>query len=422
MSAKASSIVYRENLNFFEGPNEDNDAWFKKLDQDKKNKMNQYVQRANFAYANAKRDGMPWFYKSTLDWYREHEDRLNAGTGPVNYEAIYAIDTSVNQTIWDNDTFAKVGIPEKMANPTRWQIKDFRINSENWPGFSKSFQNPAWIWMAPTEAWTPGIGMCIGYSLSWTEMRMSQGALWDVQAFLMQDAAAKLGIYKSRRGFRGTSIVGAQNQDGGAAAGFTDITGIFNNANAQTVALGASANNVVTTQGDVEYSLYAMLNLMKKNYWDGDIVIVSTSGIASQIFRMRDTYQQLQDITRIRSLFESGIINRWIVSDQLYSSVPIASTQQMMMIKVNPNLVNNVVIFPQQTLPFADKKFDADLKEVLLYANAIQFKSVDTTNNAYGLVTNSATVTASSTGFIKEGTDITPMLTGSWKEDRGVDD
>jgi hypothetical protein len=50
--------------------------------------------------------------------------------------------------------------------------------------------------------------------------------------------------------------------------------------------------------------------------------------------------------------------------------------------------------------------YEADTREVLLFADALQFKKVDTTNNAVPITVNSGAVTADGVGFIPEGTQI----------------
>jgi hypothetical protein len=407
----SDSIQYRENLAHFEGPTIENDAWFKRLDDKSRNGMEQFVNRANAFYAQAKRDGLPWWYKPTIDAYREneHQFRGNSGDGMVNYEAVYALDATTAQTIWTSNTFRKLGLPTMVMEKPRWALKHYLLQSENWPAFTKSWQNPHFISMKDTPYFDNGIGLGIGLSMSWTEIRMSGGALWSPQAYMAQEAATKMGVQESRRGFLGALIHNAQADDGGAAAA-SGITGLFNDANVQTQAIGSTHD--VSATGYIEAALYLFLGKLKKCYRPGEMTVVSTSGVASNLFRVRDSTVDLMDLTRVRTLFQSGIVNRWIVSDHLFAAESPANTQQQMMMFKNDGSIRHQIIFPNQVLPMTDKKFAADLRECFVFADMIQVQRVDSTYNAVPIVKNSSNLTTTDTGFIPEGTDITGYLTG----------
>jgi hypothetical protein len=58
-------------------------------------------------------------------------------------------------------------------------------------------------------------------------------------------------------------------------------------------------------------------------------------------------------------------------------------------------------------LPMLNKTYERDLQENMIFADALQIKKVDTTNNAVPLVKcSSSAVVADTVGFIPDGTRI----------------
>lgn len=402
---------HKENMQHFKAPTIENDLG--RLNEEQIYKQQKFTHTANLHYDYVRRNGMPAGYAETIEVYKQAYEKNNAG--PINFEDIYALDATISQTIWDNDVFSQIGIPTRTMTKPRFQLKDYLVQSEEWPRFTTQYRNPVFIRIKDSNAWSNGVGLHLGISIPFTEIRESQGALWGPREIMMQELAAKFGLQKSRRGFLGTSILNAYGDDGSDAADM-GITGLFNYASNQTFEAGAGSDDDVTAQGDMEFTVRAAMTDLKKVYQAGKIVIVSTSGIASQMFLERDTYQQRLDSERVKEIMKivtdsMGGSNMgtswggWYVTEQLYAGAPAVANQQMMVMKVAPTLINRHLVYPQQMLPMANKQYEADIQENMIFGDILQVKNVDTTNNAVP-ITIAADVTADSTGFIPDGVRI----------------
>jgi hypothetical protein len=119
------------------------------------------------------------------------------------------------------------------------------------------------------------------------------------------------------------------------------------------------------------------------------------------MFLKRDTYQQQLDLKYVQEMKQ--FVDSWIVTDQLLSAASTNTTGTIMMIKVGPALEMEHVVYPQQMLPMLNKDYEKDIQENMIFGNVIQFKKVDTTNNAFPVCTASAAVTSTNAGFLPEG-------------------
>lgn len=391
-----SEIPYKQ----FEPANEFNDTWFQRLNEENKQKYLQFVAGANQALAWARLNGVP---RDTHDAAEALRKRANSTTF-VSDEALYALDTEVARTIWEADIFDQLmagipGVQQTLANP-RWQIKDYLITSKEVPRFTRSgFRNPVFVNMAPTTQYTNGLGVYIGVQLPFDQIDESKGGLWDPYVELSREAAAKQGLQKSRRGFLGSACQGALGEDGSDCS-LWGVTGLFNYASAGTFNAGVG-DMTITTSGDFETGLQTGLADLKTCYQPGTIVLVTTSSVFCEVILRRDTYQQKTDLTRIQEHYvgPGKPIQQWWITDQLRSSAVDTTHGQAMLIKLGPSTVNHKIIYPQQTVPVMDKLYERDIAEVLLYADAVQFKKYDSTNNVVP-VTVAADITTSTAGWL----------------------
>jgi len=386
----------------FQGPTEDNDLG--RLDLKQIDDGIKFASRANAAYNYVRRNGMPEGYAETIKEYEK------ANAGPINFEDIYALDQAISRTIYDVDIFAQIGIPTHVMTKPRFQLKDYLVKSNEWPRFSKKFQSPVFLNLNEDSDWSNGLGMHLGISIPFTEIRESQGALWGPREILMQELASKMGIHKSNRGFNGDGIPNARWDDGTTAT--RGITGLFNTSGNQTFAAGIGGDDICDAQGDIEFTMRTGLTDLKKVYQPGKVTVVSTSGFASQMFIERDTYQQKLDSERVKEVMT--IVNGmakgttwggWWVDDNLYNGTIDVTHQQCMIMKVGPSLMNNHIVYPQQMMPMANKNYEADIQENMIYGNIIQVKKVDTSYNAVP-ITIAADITTDSVGFIPNGAKI----------------
>ena len=400
----------------FEGATMDND--YGRLSKEEIERSQKFASRANAAKDWVRVNGIPAGYQESIDVYKAvfGKSRTNA---PINFEDLYALDQAVSRTIWDVDTFSQIGLPTSMVDkPGRWQLKDYLVQSEanDTPNFTKTFRNPRFIRMKESSQFTDGVGLQLGISIPFTDIIESEGALWQPQAILMQELAARFGLQKSRRGWLGTDCLGAMGDDGSDASTY-GIKGLFNAAGVQQCAIGATSDNDVTAQGDIEQMVRQLLVYLKKCYQPGKYILVTTCGIASEMFLHRDTYQQRFDSERVKELLSimeplqrNGLGFEWYATDQLVAAAPTTSNQKVMLIKAAPSLIQRKIVYNTQMLPMANKLYEQDIQENMIFGDIIQVKKVDTTNNAFPIVvayaSASTNCTATSVGFIPDGTRI----------------
>lgn len=397
MAEKNSVKQHEKDSKRFVPPNADNDSYSQEIIT----RMNAFTHRANKAYEYVRRNGVPQGYEFAVSRYNEAFKRANIGS-LVNFEEVYALDQAIGRTVYDSDTFAKLPLPTRILERPRFQIKDYLVESKNGPIFGRDFHNPSFMRLKSSDAWTNGIGLYVGIAMTWTEIAESQGGLWDPLQILMEEAAFKMGIQKSRRGFLGTACQDNYADDGGTAANW-GITGLYNYASVQTFASGIGGDEDVRDQGDIEFSLRTAYTDLVKVLQPGQYFIVSSGGVASHMFYERDGYTQQLDLVRCKEFLNHVGNPQWFISNQCYAAAMDATHQTFMVGKAAPNLLNHVIIYPTQMMPLANKMYEADTLEVLLFADAIQYKKVDTTYNAIPVTVNNAAITADGVGFLPEG-------------------
>jgi len=386
----------------FEAPNIDNDLG--RLTAEQINKQQKFTYHANAAADYVRRNGFPAGYiesKVEID-----KLLLKNNAGPINLEDLYALDTAINRTLYDSDVFSQMGLPSFIMSKPRFEVKDYLVQSKEWPRFTTQYRNPQFINLDESHGFSNGVGLQMGISIPFTEIVESSGALWSPRAIMMQECATKLGLQKSRRGFLGDDIKNAYWDDGSTAT--RGITGLFNYASVQSHHAG-DGDGVVTTQGDIEIGLRNAFTNLKKVYHPGKYYIVSTSGFASEMFIHRDTYTQTLDSVRnkeiisiIQKYAKDGQWGGWWVTEQLYKGTPAVGQQQIMLFKSSPSLLRRLYVYPQQTLPMLNKMYERDIQENMIFGDILQIKQVDTTNNAVPITVDD-TCTSTTTGFIPDG-------------------
>lgn len=394
-----TSESFRQNQQHFEGPTVENDPYFKRaLERDTENALahEKVIKRANEHYALARKFGIPPWFKNQVEVYK----KANA---PVNVEELYALRSAWGETIYDASIFDQIGIPKSTIDPPRWEIKDYLLGNFELPRFGRKFRNPVFMRMSETSQMSYGTGMYIGLSMSFTEIKESQGALWSPLAYLNTARNAKFGLQRSRRGFLGTTCYGAASDDGEDAADQA-ITGIYNHASMQTESLGSVANTI-NADGDVPLMIGQMMADLDKVYVPHKKILITTRGILDEAFlpSHRDTYTGVTDFERaIQNWFDTGFVAEWWVTDQLKvpssGTVPANSEQQACLICVGEQTVHDFLVYPTQTLPINSKLYEADFADVLLFGNIITYFKADTTNNAFPATKTAADITTDGTG------------------------
>lgn len=397
-------MSFKSDMQHFKPPTVDNDG--NRLTPAQIIRARDFASRANMAYAWVRQNGFPL---GTEEYVKKLQERIASHRGNAslaNFEEIYALDVTVARVTYDSDVFSKLGIPTEVMTRPRFEQKEYLAETEGKVQFTTTFKNPTFLQLKSSSQFVNGVGLNIGVSLSWQDIAESEGGLWDPKSILMMEAAEKMGIQKSRRGFLGTACLDNYSDDGMKATNW-GITGAFNISGAQTFEAGIGADDNVQDQGDLEFTVRAGITKFRTVRAPGRYVIVSTGGIASHMYYERDTYQQQLDMERVKqllSLIPNGEWGGWWVTEQLYAGTPAAGAQQMMIMKIGPTTMRKKVIYNTQWLPMYGK-YPEDFVENMIYADMFQVKKANTTINAVPIAI-AATITADSTGFIPDGTRI----------------
>ena len=398
---------HKQNLQHFEGPNEDQDTVYKKMDQDQRNSYNTYVSRVNRAYAYARKNGIP---KDYLESHKEMKEvfRQNVNV-EINMEEIYALDAGYTRTIWDVDDYSKLKVAvSPMTNP-RWQSKGYRVSALEYPRATKEFNNPRFFRLSQADGYSDGFGIYLGVTMSWQTIRESGGGLWDPLAVLNQQAAEKFGLTKSRVGFRGYDCRHLLGDDGQTPS-YISATGLLNHSSAQAFQGGIDNDEDLTTTGDVHRTLQNALTVFDKIYTPHKKILITSRGVVAEtlIEANRDTYAQKLDLHRIKeTYFDTGLIDGWMMTDQCVNGaadLPAVAEQQMYLVGIGPGAQHDVLPYPLQKLTLNDKKYANDYREVMIWGRIMEYKQADTTNNAFPLGAVAAACTTEFTGeWLKQG-------------------
>jgi len=184
---------------------------------------------------------------------------------------------------------------------------------------------------------------------------------------------------------------------------------LLNDANVQAFTSGDLTNldANVSADNEVNDSIWTALGLTNKIYQPHKKYLITTRGVAAETLleSHRDTYAQKLDLHRIREkYFDTGILSGWLVSDQMLNAAAgTTSTQMIALACIGPSLVKKHYIYPQQTLSMNDKKFAGDYRECMIFAQAIQYMNVDTSNNAFPLIIDDSITTTTDGSQIPEG-------------------
>ena len=243
--------------------------------------------------------------------------------------------------------------------------------------------------------------------INWQSIRENAGGLWDIQNILMSELSAKMGLFKTDRGFHGTSGYYKKGSDSSNASGY-GVTGLYNDSNIQTVAVGIGNDNNLTAQGDVEAMMQQLLTKVRKVYQPHLNILISTPGVYAQAIIERHSQQATTDLTRLKEDYlgaGNSKINAWFITERLYTTARVATptTQQVLLACIGPDLIKNWLIYPTQTLSMANKEYDQDIRQNTIFASLIQVKQTNTTYNAVPLVKATAAITTDSIGWHQPG-------------------
>jgi hypothetical protein len=376
----------------FEFNEENASGWYTHLKPDEKKKLNSAVEMANKYILSARRNGLPTQYIGVA---KKLAKRMNADPSGLTDEQIFALDNTIIKTAYDQNIYGKIigSVRSAQAGNVRWTNKNYKLDEDLlYPGLTRDFKNPVLIKLGVEPAQTTGIGMAIGYEISWTQLAEARGGLYSPDFYHSMVASERMGILQDEMGWNGTLAGHNFNGDMG-------VKGLFNHASVQS---GTWSDP--TTLWNNKKALENFAGKLKGVYQAGKRILVTTSGLASQLFYNMTTTGNIDTELSLIKKYFNNYFDEWWVSDRLYSAgagtpTAVANTTQCAMgIIVGPTLQKHEDIYPMQTKPMANKEYAEDIKEIILYGyNLIQYGV-----QLHPTVVASA-ITTTDTGFIKNG-------------------
>jgi hypothetical protein len=321
-------------------------------------------------------------------------ERRNADPSALTDEQLYAIDQEMVRTRYDANIAGQIFGPiTDYQSFVRWTDEYYTLSGDTFPIFSKgpvnAFRDLAPLRLGVEPTLKEGVGWHIQWDLPWTLIDASAGGLYSPDTWHNFKAGELMGRCAGERAWLGTAGEHGINDLG--------IKGIFNYAGISTEALGADDDNNVTAAGDIDDALRSMLGDLVGVYEPGEIILVSTSGPASELYFHDHTYHGHTEYETIqKKYFDSGLISAWYVTNNLEADTNATNTGQMLLFKMGPSIMKRTVIYPFQKKPMSSK-FEDDINFMLLEADIFKIY------NTSAVTKSSADVTSTSAGIVQNG-------------------
>jgi hypothetical protein len=301
--------------------------------------------------------------------YNEAMKRQNVAS-MLTQEQLYEIDTVFAQTYYDNNITSQILAPiTTVMSVPRWQSKMYTVSGDSYPNFvEKDFNNIAWFKLGVDQSFEGGLGQIIGYHLAWTLIDESREGLYDIQAWHALKGGVMMGKNWEERYWLGSA--------GLHTTGDIGVTGLLNEADiTQLFGAGAGDDNDFTAALDIDYTVKRFLGQLRTVYEKGDIVIVSTAGVAQELL---DHDQATTGLTELEVLwkkyFATGLVSEWWIVNEMAQETLATGKQAFIMFKRSRQTMAREIIYPLQTMPVENKTFGKDIKEVMLQADLVKWR------------------------------------------------
>jgi hypothetical protein len=366
--------------------------WYDRLNAEEKGYFRNLVERVQDPISR-----IPLEYQGYTQRYNEALKRENIAS-QLTQEQLYEIDTVFAQTYYDNNVTSQILAPitTVMSSP-KWQSKMYTISGDTYPNFvEKDFNSIAWFKLGVDQSFEGGLGQIIGYHLPWTLVDESREGLYDIQAWHALKAGVMMGKNWEERYWYGSA--------GLHTTGDIGVTGFMNEADiTQLYGGGAGDDNNFGTALDIDYTVKRFLGVLRTVYEPGDIVIVSTAGVAEELLSHDQATTGLTELEVLwKKYFATGAVSEWWICNELAQETLSTSKQAFIMFKRSRYTMAREIIYPLQTMPVGGKFFEKDIKEVMLQADLCKWR-----NTAAAVPAIHTTVvvdcTTSNVGFFQNG-------------------
>lgn len=384
--------MYNRDLEFNEG-SESN--WYQRMNEQDKAAYRKFVSRLN----NPSR-AIPNYYRGAVKRLNQSFPRANADPSLLTDEQLFEIESYIVQTWYEEQPMNSLLAPctFTMSKPAflskHYKIDEDTVYPEFTAGGPSAFRNIKSFKVGVEPVQSEGIGAAIRFDLSWTLKDQSAGGVYDIENWHQIVGTKRFGVFWDERLCLGSA--------GQHTSGDLGIKGVFNAASIQSEAIGAGTDNNLATAGDIDVMLYQFAGDMRACKEPGSNVLLTTSGVASEVMLHDSSYTDRTDYERIKKKwFDSGIFSKWVIDDNILAATPAVGTQRAMAFRLSPHVLRRLIIYPFQKKPLSNKEFAEDVAYAFLAADIVKVM------NPYGLTyayySASANVTTSVAGFIGNG-------------------
>lgn len=357
-------------------------------------------------YANAvvnPRKNIPQYYKGHVNYLNKHFN-MTINVSTLADEQMFEIDQHLVETYFAQnpiaDLLSRYGSSRAQRTPA-WTAKHYGVTGEKFPAFTKGtssgFRNAESFKLGVDPTEIDGIGAAVKIDLPWTLITEGREGVYDPEFWHNKMAIKKFGKFWDERLCLGT---GGEN-----TSGDTGVDGIHNFAALATFAGGAGSDNILSAAGDIDFTIVTMLADLEPFNAPGHNVIISTSGVATEILLHDSANTDRTEYERIKKKwFNSGIISEWVVDNNIEADTNANNTGRLQLLRVGPNTCMREIIYPFQKKPNMNKEFQDDIAFTFLTADI--YKMYDTPVSTIC----AADQTTTSKGIIQNGVFMTGGL------------
>lgn len=328
--------------------------------------------------------------------------KLNADPSLLPDEATYEVIQYLARTWYEQQPMTQLLAPvtTTLTKPA-WMIKWYKIDQDPTPypeftaGGPNAFRNLKAFKLGIEPLTASGIGAGLRYDLSWT-LKAEANGIYDPEQWHNYEATKNFGVFWDERQCLGTG--------GEHTSADLGVKGVFNAASILTEAIGAGADNSVAAAGDIDAMIYQFLGDMRTFKEPGQNILLTTSGVASEVLLHDSSYTDRTEYERIKNKwFNSGFVSKWIIDDNILNATPTTTTQRAMMFRLSEHTIKRVVVYPFQKKPLANVEFPDDISFAFLVADIVTYIATGAPAATYAYYSASANVTSTVAGFIANG-------------------
>lgn len=402
--------AYNDDLEFHEDSMSEKsftDAPYFKMSVIEQQRFNEFA--TQLALAVNGQTSIPSEYKGSVRQNNKiwNSSKLNADPSLMTDESTYEILQYLARTWYEQQPLAGALAPvtTTMTKPA-WMIKWYTVNDAEYPEFTaggpNAFRNIEAFHLGLEPSSAEGVGAGLRYDISWT-LRKEANGIYDPEQWHNREGMKKFGVMWDERLALGTA--------GEHTSGDLGILGLFNATGLLTEPIGIGVDNNVTATGDVDAMIYQFLGDMRAFKEPGYNILLTTSGIASEVFLHDATTDRTEYEKIYNKWFASGMVGKWIVDDHIKNTTLTTTNQQAMMFRLSEHTIRRVIAYPFQKKPIANVEFADDLAFLFLTADILTFVDAAAAQGTYGLYSSSSAITSTLAGFVRNGTFMQGRLT-----------